>query len=87
MNITLHENVELYVKRLVDSGAFPSAESAVNSLVAQMATSNGIPPRFPSPIGDAEEQPTIPDFPRGVGVPVVLRKSSTPRLADFIGLE
>ena len=87
MNITLHANVELYVRRLVDSGAFPSAESAVNSLVAQMATGNGVPPRLPSPIGDVEEQPTIPDFPRGVGVPVVLRKASTPRFPDFIGIE
>ena len=87
MNITLHANVELYVKRLVDSGAFPSAESAVNSLVAQMATRYGVPPRLPSPIEDVEEQPAIPDFPRGVGVPVVLRKASTPRLPDFIGLE
>ena len=86
MNVTLHGHVELYVKQLVDSGAFPSAESAVNSLVAQMATSNGVPPRLPR-IGDLEEQPKIPDFPRGVGVPVVLRKVSNPRLPDLIGLE
>ncbi len=86
MNVTLHRNVELYVKQLVDSGAFPSAESAVNSLVAQMATSNGVLPRLPS-IGDVEQQPKIQDFPRGVGVPVELRKVSNPRPPDLIGLE
>lgn len=87
MNITLHANVELYVKQLVDSGAFPSAESAVNSLVAQLVTKNGVTPRLPSPIGEIEEQPTIPDFPRGVGVSVVLRQAATPRLPDLVGLE
>ena len=87
MKVTLHGNVELYVKRLVDSGAFPSAESAVNSLVAQLATNNGVPPRLPNPIGEIEEQPTIPDFPRGVGVSVVIRQASTPRLPDLVGLD
>ena len=87
MNITLHGNVELYVKRLVDSGAFPSAESAVNSLVAQLSTIDDVPARLPSPIGEIDEQPTIPDFPRGVGVPIVLRQGSVPRLPDLVGLE
>lgn len=87
MNITLQGNGELYVKRLVDSGAFPSAESAVNSLVAQLSTIDGVPARLPSPIGEIDEQPTIPDFPRGVGVPIVLRQGSVPRLPDLVGLE
>lgn len=89
MNVTLHENVELYVKRLVDSGAFPSAESAVNSLVAQLATSHGSlqPLRYPGPIGEIDEQPEIPVFPRGVGVSIVLRHASTARLPDLVGLD
>ena len=87
MNITSHGNVKLYVKRLEDSGAFPSAESAVNSWVAQLSTIDGVPTRLPGPIGEIDEQPTIPDFPRGVGVPIVLRQGSVPRLPDLVGLE
>ncbi len=89
MNVTLYKNVELYVNRLVDSGAFPSAESAVNSLVSQLAISHGSsqPPRSPSPIGEIEEQPAFPDFPRGVGVSIVLRQATTLRLPDLVGLD
>jgi hypothetical protein len=86
MDITLTATVENYVRRLVDSGAYTSPESAVNSLVAKIASERDLNLRLPSPFVDPEAVEDIPDFPRGQGTLLTPILSRVPRQPDLVGL-
>lgn len=89
MNVTLNPTVELYVKHLVESGLYPTPDSAVNSMVAKIASANGelAPLRFLTPILEPEPTVVVVDFDRGKGVQVIAHKATRPRLPDGIGFE
>jgi hypothetical protein len=85
MEITLTVTVERYVRSLVESGTYTSPESAVNSLVAKIASDQE--QAFPDrPLYEPYVVDDIPDFPRGKGTLITPTHSSDPRLPDLVGL-
>ena len=67
MDITLHGTAKQLIQRLVAQGAFPSAESAVNSLLLRSAELfpgiSGISLRLPDEPFAFDEQFDITNFP------------------------
>jgi hypothetical protein len=89
MVITLQGTAEQLIQRLVAQGAFPSAESAVSSLLLRSAvmfpTIGEISSRLPDEQVAFDEQFDIPDFPYSGEVKVVKARLATlPRLPDPI---
>ena len=89
MNVSLNGTTELYVKTLVESGAFASPESAVNSLIARIAMAGDLSHliRLPSPFPETESVEVLPDFPRGAGTPIAISKATSSRLPDPVDFE
>jgi hypothetical protein len=89
MVITLQGTAEQLIQRLVAQGAFPSAESAVSSLLLRSAvmfpTIGENSSRLPDEPVAFDEQFDIPDFPHGGEAKVVESRLATlPRLPDPI---
>ena len=88
MDITLVGNAENLVKRLVERGAFPTPDSAANSLIAKFAseTSFDANPNFrlPDIAFSIDDVTSIPDFPRQSSKPVVVQQSTTLRLPEIL---
>ncbi len=87
--ITLHGNAEQLIQRLVAQGTFPSAESAVSSLLLRSAvmfpTIGGDSSHLPDEPVAFDEQFDIPDFPHSGEAKVVEARFATlPRLPDPI---
>jgi len=68
MDITPVGNAEIVVKRLVERGAFPTPDSAANSLIAKFASVASMDERSNLRLPDLafaiDESSTIPEFPR-----------------------
>jgi hypothetical protein len=89
MVITLQGTAEQLIQRLVAQGAFPSAESAVSSLLLRSAvmfpTIGENSSRLPDEPVAFDEQFDIPDFPHSGEAKVVeARLANLPRLPDPI---
>ncbi len=88
MEVTLHGHAEILIKQLVAQGIYPSADSAVNSLVARFASrDSGQQLRLPDPIVEADTQSPFPDIPRGIGERIVVAESKSSRYPEFIDIE
>lgn len=89
MDITLHGAAKQLIQRLVAQGTFPSAETAVNSLLMRSAELfpgiSGISSGLPDEPVAIDEQNDIPHFPRyGPSTVIEPRLSTLPRLPDPI---
>ena len=88
MDITLVGNAENLVKRLVERGAFPTPDSAANSLIAKFAseTSFDADPNFrlPDIVFSIDDVTCVPDFPRQSSQLVVVQQSTTLRLPEIL---
>ena len=89
MVINLHGHAEQLIQRLVAQGAFPSAESAVSSLLLRSAmmfpSLIGNSPRLPDEPVAFDEPIDIPDFPHsGESKVVEAHLATLQRLPDPI---
>lgn len=74
MEVTLNGNAELIVKKLVELGRFPSADSAVNEVILRTFLDFSDQVLAQSTLPDApiafDEQLLLPDFPYRVRQPM-----------------
>ncbi len=88
MDITPVGNAEIVVKRLVERGAFPTPDSAANSLIAEFASVASMDERSNLRLPDLafaiDESSTIPEFPRPSSKTVVVQESTTLRLPEIL---
>ena len=91
MEVTINGNAETIVKKLVELGRFPSADSAVNEVILRTFSNLSeqvlAQSTLPDPPIAFDEQLQVPDFPYRVRQQVGVVAVAGHRLPDPMGTE
>jgi hypothetical protein len=91
MKVTINGKAEIIVKKLVELGRFPSADSAVNEVILRtfwdLSDQVLAQSTLPDPPIAFDEQFQVPDFPYRVRQPVAVVTVAGHRLPDPMDIE
>ncbi len=91
MEVTINGNAEMIVKKLVELGRFPSADSAVNEVILRTFSNLSeqvlAQSTLPDPAIAFDEQLQVPDFPYRARQPVAVVTVVGNRLPDPMDIE
>ena len=91
MEVTIHGDAETILKQLIERGEYPSADSAVNSLIVRVYANDSKtldgPGRVPDPPIAIDEPFYIPEIPRKSATSVPVIEATERRLPDFLDVE